>query len=289
MPTAVVCEDDAVLRRTLTAICEQIGFRVVAEVDSGADAVELTRRFGVDLLLLDLGLPDGISGQETLGALQDLSPYPSVVVFTAYAPNPEEILRLGAQEVVEKPNLDQLIVVLERMVNQPDLHRTARHEPGDERRREFRPVGPPPELWRSPSGVSSDADLVHTLAATEPGDTVIVIAVGGLELVDAAIGPMLAADNRLAVARALRQTLRVQDVVHDLEKFDGFVAVLRGGDHTAAAAVWARLLERTSIDGMHGHLSGAYASVTELGGRDALVRAVAAVQASPQSQLLITA
>lgn len=288
MATAVVCEDDAVLRRTLTAICEQIGLHVVAEVDDGADAVELTRRFGVDVLILDLSLGDGITGQTTLASLQDISPYPVVVVFTAYAPNPEELKRLGAYEVVEKPHLDQLITVLESVAD--GSAERAAHAPGDERRRPRRSVNPLPDLWRSPAGVSSSADLVHSLNATAPGDAILVIIVAGLELVDATIGPLLAADNRLAVARTLRETLRAQDVVHDLKDVDGFAVILRGGEPTAAAAVWTRLLERVSTTGMHGHLVGAHAAITDAGANEVLARAVAAVQsAPPDSRLLISA
>lgn len=291
MATAVVCEDDAVMRRTLTGICEQLGIHVVAEVDSGADAVELTRRFGVDILLLDLALGDGISGQTTLAALQDISPYPNVVVFTAYAPNPDELKRLGASEVVEKPHLDKLITVLERLADGSSVARSLPTAPGHERRRPLRSaVAPPPNLWRSPAGISSSADLAHSLAATVPGDAVVVVALTGLDLIDAAIGPLLAADNRLAVARSLRETLRAQDVVHDLEELDGLAAVLRGGEPSAAAAAVTRMLTLVSTTAMHGHLVGAHAAVTELGGKDALARAIAAVQAAPPgSRLLITA
>jgi len=290
MATAVVCEDDAGLRRTLSAICEQVGLHVVAEVDSGADAAELTRRFGVDVLLLDLNLGEGISGQTTLSSLQDISPYPTVVVFTAYASNPEELKRLGAYEVVEKPHLERLIAVLKPLADGSAPAREAPHAPGDERRRPKRSPTSLPALWRSPAGISSSDDLVHSLEATVPGDAILVVALRGLELIDAAIGPLLAADNRLAVARHLRETLRAQDVVHDVKDLDGFAVVLRGGEATAAAAVWTRLLALASATGMHGHLMGAHATITELGGNDALARAVAAVQAAPPDvRLLITA
>lgn len=289
MATAVVCEDDPVLRRTVSSICEQVGLHVVAEVDGGADAVELTRRFGVDVLVLDLALGEGISGQETLQALRGMDPFPNVIVFTAYAGDAEELLRLGARAVVEKPHLNRLIVALEALsVQRPEA--TPGHAPGNERRRRTRPAMPPSNLWRSPSGVSSEADLALTLDATAEGDAIIVVRVGGLDLVAADAGQMLADDVRLTVARALRSTLRAQDVVHQSKAAHGFVAVLRGGDNHAPAAVWTRLLEGLDRGDLPGYVVGAYATIGAMGPRDALAKAIAASLAtSPDARLLISA
>lgn len=289
MATAVVCEDDPVLRRTVSSICEQVGLHVVAEVDGGADAVELTRRFGVDVLVLDLALGEGISGQETLQALRGMERFPNVIVFTAYAGDVEELLRLGARAVVEKPHLDRLIVALEALSVQR-LEAPPGDAPGDERRRRTRSAMPPPNLWRSPSGISSEADLALTLDATAEGDAIIVVRVAGLELVTADAGQMLADDVRLAVARALRATLRTQDVVHQSEAANGFVAVLRGGDTHAPAAVWTRLLEDLDSGDLPGYVVGAYATIGAMGPRDALARAIAASRAtSTDARLLISA
>lgn len=289
MATAVVCEDDPVLRRTVSSICEQVGLHVVAEVDDGADAVELTRRFGVDVLVLDLALGEGISGKETLQALRGMDSFPNVVVFTAYAGDAEELLRLGARAVVEKPHLDRLIAVLDQLSGQPVTDQTA-HVPGDERRRRIRSAAPPPELWRSPSGISSEPDLAQTLGSTAAGDAIIVVRVAGLDLVEQDAGQMLADDVRLAVARALRSTLRAQDAVHRSDAGNGFVAVLRGGDGRAPAAVWARLLEDLDQVAMPGYPVGAYATIDDMGPRDALARALAAVRtASTDPRLLISA
>lgn len=290
MATAVVCEDDPVLRRTVSAICEQVGLHVVAEVDGGADAVELTRRFGVDVLVLDLALGEGMSGKETLQALRGMDPFPSVIVFTAYAGDAEELLRLGARAVVEKPHLERLISVLEPLAAQPGPAPQAVHVPGDERRRRTRSAMPPPTLWRSPSGISSEPDLAQTFGATAAGDAIIVVRVAGLDLVEADAGRMLADDVRLAVARTLRAALRTQDVVHQSDAASGFVAVLRGGDGQAPAAVWARLLKDLDQAGLPGHPVGACATIDVMGPRDALARAVAAVQtSSTEGRLLVSA
>ncbi len=291
MATVVVCEDDPKLRATLSELCEASGLQVMAETDRGADAVEIVRRFSVDVLLLDLLLVDG-PAEPVLQALQDLDPHPTIIVFTAYAANPQLLARLGAREVIEKPNLVRLGEVLERVALEDRAGGGV--EPaaalGDERRRSSRPVAPPPPLWRSPSGISSARDLPASLRDCADGDTLLVISVRGLEAIAADAGPTLLTDCRLGPARLLRHTLRTQDLLFESPEGDAFVAVLRGGDERAADGAWARLVELVKGADLPGEVIGVRARIDTVGGRDALARALAALHAAgPSSGLLITA
>ena len=238
MATVVVCDDDGLLRRTVSDLCEAAGLQVVAETDRGIDALELVRRFKVDILVLDLSLGDGSSGEHTLEQLQEVEPPPIVVVFTAYASNAANLIRLGAREVIEKPDLVRLAEVLGRLA----ITTAGDTGGGEERRRTSRAVAPAADRWRSPSGIGSSSDLRHTLQDVVEGDALIVVSVRGLDELEAAVGPVLTADCRLAVGRLLRTTLRIQDLVHEQPDVDGFVGVLRGGDARAADAVWNRLI-----------------------------------------------
>jgi DNA-binding response OmpR family regulator len=56
-PTVLVVDDDAANRAVMRLACESAGHRVV-ETAGGADAVRLAGRGGLDLILLDVGLPD---------------------------------------------------------------------------------------------------------------------------------------------------------------------------------------------------------------------------------------
>ena len=103
MATVVVCDDDKVVRAAVSAACAGAGLEVVAETDSGSDAAEMVRRFGVDVLVLDLSLSDG-SGERTLERLNEDGREVAVVVFTAYASDPWPLLRMGVHEVVAKPH-----------------------------------------------------------------------------------------------------------------------------------------------------------------------------------------
>ena len=198
MATVVVCDDDPVVRASITVSCEDAGLEVVAETDNGADAAELVRRFGVDVLVLDLSLGDG-SGERALENLQEEQSRVAVVVFTAYAADPWRLLRLGAREVIEKPDFELL-----RTSSPASAPRSTPTAATDDRRMATRDVGEAPRMWRSPAGVSAHHDLTHSLLGLEVGDAVLAITIVGLEALEADVGPLLAADCRLAVAGTLR-------------------------------------------------------------------------------------
>ncbi|MGH9275745.1 MAG: response regulator [Acidimicrobiales bacterium] len=275
MVTVVVCDDDAFLRQNVSELCEEAGLTVVAETDRGTDALELVKRFDVDVLLLDLALPDG-SGERALEALRDVESQPVVIVLTAYAEDPDRLVRLGAREVIEKPNFSRLEAVLAQLAS--TAARPPRSMDGiDERRRTTRPVPEAPEIWRSPSGICSSHDLVQTLRGTVEGDAILLILTRGLEQVERDVGPTLAADCRLRSAGLLRDTLRVQDVVHEVPEVDGFAAVLRGGDAGAAEAAWNRLVVLVAASRVPGELCGAHTRIDGNGGEAGMARLIEAV------------
>jgi CheY-like chemotaxis protein len=272
MATVVVCDDDTVVRTAVSAVCATAGLEVVAETDNSNDAVEMVRRFGVDVLVLDLSLVDG-SGEQTLTALAAEGSHTAVVVFTAYASDPSRLLALGAREVVEKPEFEQLGAVLASLATSLDH---AVHP--ENRRLASREVEAPPKLWRSPSGVSSRQDLAYSLLQMEPGDAALGVTVVGLDSLEADVGPLLVADCRLAVAALLHQELRVQDLLHEAPEVGGVIALLRGGDARAAGAVWSRLSVAVREAGLPGEVKGAASRIDGIGAKDAVSRAIAALQ-----------
>jgi CheY-like chemotaxis protein len=272
MRKVVVCDDDALVRATVTTLCEQAGLEVVAETDSGTAAVEMVRRFGVDVIVLDLSLNDG-SGERTIASLAAEKAPVEVVVFTAYATDPGNLLRLGAREVIDKPDFERLEEVLTHLgatgadAASPEERRTASRE-----------VDAGPKVWRSPAGVSSHRDLAQALKDLEPGDSVMAVTVVGLEDLEAEVGPLLTADCRLAVAASLRDQLRVQDLLHEAPDVAGFIALMRGGDARAAAAVWSRFIADVRRSSLPGEVKGAASRVDGMGVDDAVARAVGALQ-----------
>jgi two-component system alkaline phosphatase synthesis response regulator PhoP len=103
MSSAVlVVEDDRELRDVVRRYLERAG-HAVHTTGSGAEALSLLAVGGVDLVVLDLGLPD-VDGLEVLAAARASGGVP-VVVLTARSQLEDRIdgLRRGADDYVTKP------------------------------------------------------------------------------------------------------------------------------------------------------------------------------------------
>lgn len=276
MLSVVVCDDDKVTRGAVTSLCETAGLKVVAETDRWIAALELTRRFHVDVLVLDLMVADG-SAERTLEGLRDDGVGPQVIVFTAFASDPARLLRLGAHEVIPKPDFLALGNVLEQLAKGSPPE-GGRDDPRIDRRQGSADPQTVADLWRSPSGIAPARELERSLPHVAEGDEVLVVALHGLEAIETSIGRLLVQDCRLAVGRLLHMTVRIQDLVHEAPEDAGFVALLRGGDERSSHAVWNRLSGLVAASDVPGQLVGVRTRVDAMGGRDALARAIGALR-----------
>jgi DNA-binding NarL/FixJ family response regulator len=87
----LVVEDHAVVRRGLCAVLESAGQACVANVGTGTAAERAVQEHGLDVVLLDLGLPD-VDGLQLLRRLQARAPKVAVVILTMHAEE-EYVLR----------------------------------------------------------------------------------------------------------------------------------------------------------------------------------------------------
>jgi two-component system, response regulator PdtaR len=108
-PTTIrvlVAEDDTAARATLVDLLTALGFMVVAEVSSGADAVLQAAQFTPDAVLLDVHMPGGASGLEAAHAITQQTPGIAVVLFTGDATlsiSSDDALRSSAVALLPKP------------------------------------------------------------------------------------------------------------------------------------------------------------------------------------------
>ncbi|MGQ0830425.1 MAG: response regulator [Microthrixaceae bacterium] len=273
MASVVICDDDRVTRGAVSALCEDLGIDVVAETDQWIGALELSRRFHVDILVLDLMLADG-SAEQTLENLMLDESGPRVVVFSSYADDPERLIRLGATEVVQKPDFQALSVALGRIASGTAPLLPA-HERTNRRLRSREP-DPLPEVRRSSTGVAAATDLRVSLIRLIEGDSVLVVSV-----VDDAPGvapdPVVSVQARATVGELLARTVRAQDVVHESPEVDGHVALLRGGDERSGAATFRRLVDLANEAHVPGRLLAVDRRVDAMGGADAVARAIGAL------------
>lgn len=100
--SVLVVDDEAQIRRFLRAGFELTGF-VVHEADSAREALRAATLRPVDLVVLDLALPD-LDGAEVLERLRTWSQVP-VIVLSVRASEAEKVrlLELGADDYVVKP------------------------------------------------------------------------------------------------------------------------------------------------------------------------------------------
>jgi DNA-binding NarL/FixJ family response regulator len=102
--SVLIVDDQIVVRAGFTCVLRgYIGLSLAGAVPSGAEALIFLERCPVEVLLLDLRMPD-MSGIETLRALQKLTCPPKAIILSSFEPD-EEILRAvetGAQGYLRK-------------------------------------------------------------------------------------------------------------------------------------------------------------------------------------------
>jgi two-component system KDP operon response regulator KdpE len=102
----LLVEDDRELRATLGAALQVEGYRVVAAAslaDAKAVLAHSTERGKVDLVLLDLGLPDG-DGESLLRVLRAEPGLPVIVISARHTDAPKiRLLDAGADDYLVKP------------------------------------------------------------------------------------------------------------------------------------------------------------------------------------------
>jgi len=105
MPYDILLVDDhKLLRDGIRTILEHSAdFRVVGEVESGADAVQFCRKTHPDLVLMDIGLP-GMNGIEATTEIMRHSPQTRVLILSMYDDENSVVsaIRSGARAFVLK-------------------------------------------------------------------------------------------------------------------------------------------------------------------------------------------
>jgi DNA-binding NarL/FixJ family response regulator len=98
----LVVDDYVDLRQAFVDLLEeQPELEVVSQAGSLAEARTMLE--GVDVVLLDRGLPDG-DGLELIGALREVNPQARVLVMSATVEmtHPEDAIEAGADRVIDK-------------------------------------------------------------------------------------------------------------------------------------------------------------------------------------------
>jgi DNA-binding NtrC family response regulator len=121
----MVVDDEEVMRESLAAWLREDGYCVDAAV-SGHEAIAKAREHEYAIYFIDLKMPGGIDGIETMMHLRKMHPDASIIIVTAYATVDTAItaMKEGAQEYIVKPcNPEEISLLVNRIIKVKNLQR----------------------------------------------------------------------------------------------------------------------------------------------------------------------
>lgn len=114
-PSILIVDDDEVMRETLSDVLKKRGYEIFS-VGSGNGALSLMKKSIIDLILLDMRLPD-IDGLEVLKKIKEFDTEILVIMMTAYSDVQTAVssMKSGAYDYINKPfELDELKLLIEK-------------------------------------------------------------------------------------------------------------------------------------------------------------------------------
>ncbi|MBP1690900.1 MAG: two component, sigma54 specific, transcriptional regulator, Fis family [Bacteroidetes bacterium] len=121
----LVVDDEEVMRESLAAWLREDGY-TVDTANSGAEALEKARALDYAIYFVDLKMPGGIDGIETMMEVRKVHPEASIIIVTAYATVDTAItaMKEGAQEYIVKPcNPEEISLLVGRIIKVKNLQR----------------------------------------------------------------------------------------------------------------------------------------------------------------------
>lgn len=126
--TAIIADDEPLSRSLMKKLLEAENIRIVAEAESGSQALRACEESRPDLLFCDVRMPD-MNGLETAAALTQLEKPPLLVFITGYSEHAVEAFERAAFDYLLKPvrperlrkTLDRIRDLLASNVSQPEL------------------------------------------------------------------------------------------------------------------------------------------------------------------------
>jgi DNA-binding NtrC family response regulator len=121
----MVVDDEEVMRESLAAWLKEDGY-AAETASSGREALEKARGRDFAIYFIDLKMPGGMDGIETMMEIRRIQPEASIIIITAYATVDTAItaMKEGAQEYIVKPcNPAEISLLVGRIIKVKNLQR----------------------------------------------------------------------------------------------------------------------------------------------------------------------
>src|ERR1041384_7728309 len=121
----LVVDDEEVMCESLAAWLREDGYGVDTAA-SGREALEQSQKKDYAIYFVDLKMPGGMDGIETMMQIRRLHPDASIIIITAYATVDTAItaMKEGAQEYIVKPcNPEEISLLVNRIIKVKNLQR----------------------------------------------------------------------------------------------------------------------------------------------------------------------
>jgi DNA-binding NtrC family response regulator len=122
-PTILVVDDESGARQSLEVILED-DYHVLA-AENGREALEILQRESVDLVLLDVHMPD-MDGLEVLRKIKERDEEADVIMVSALnlARKAVDAIKLGAYDYITKPyEPEDILSTVARVISKRNLHK----------------------------------------------------------------------------------------------------------------------------------------------------------------------
>jgi DNA-binding NtrC family response regulator len=114
-PSILIVDDDEVMQQTLSDVLKKKGYEIFS-VGAGNGALSIIKKNIIDLVLLDMRLPD-VDGIEVLKRIKELDTEILVIIMTAYSDVQTAVsaMKSGAYHYINKPfELEELKLLIEK-------------------------------------------------------------------------------------------------------------------------------------------------------------------------------
>lgn len=119
----LIVDDEPNIRTSLKGVLEDESFKVYT-ASSGEEALENLQKIKPDVILLDVLMPGGIDGIETLRRIKSLEPDSAVIIITGHGTIDMTVnaMEMGALDFIEKPlSIDRILMRIEQALEKKKL------------------------------------------------------------------------------------------------------------------------------------------------------------------------